>query len=165
MNEPLARFQRICYKDLNSRQKENFNFQKVSGVLADYGYVTLRLSDDWQGADFIAYHVDGDSFLKVQLKGRLTVDTKYKNKEIRICFNDLKDRKVWYLFPHDDFLRWALVNSDIGGTKGWKNPADWNQVEGAYSWLSTPKHMLTWLSDYSLTSDLAVSEPEISQFG
>ena len=133
--------------------------------MADYGYVTLRLSDDWQGADFIAYHVDGEVFLRVQLKGRLTVDTKYKNKEIWICFNDLKDRKVWYLFPHDDFLRWALVNSDIGGTKGWKNPKDWNTVEGAYSWPSTPKHMLTWLSDYVLISDSLVSRQEVAQSG
>ncbi len=37
----------IQYADLNSRQKENYNFQKLSAVLADYGYVTMRLSDDW----------------------------------------------------------------------------------------------------------------------
>ena len=165
MSEPSVQFKRVAYKSLNSRQKENSNFQKVSGVLADYGCVTLRLSDDWQGADFIAYHVDGEVFLRVQLKGRLTVDTKYKNKEIWICFNDLKDRKVWYLFPHDDFLRWALVNSDIGGTKGWKNPKDWNTLEGAYSWPSTPKHMLTWLSDYVLISDSPVSGQEVAQSG
>jgi hypothetical protein len=35
-------------------------------VLADYGFLTMRLSDDWQGADFIAQHIDG-AFLKVQL--------------------------------------------------------------------------------------------------
>lgn len=117
MNPSAIRFQRVAYKTLNARQKENFNFQKASAVLADYGYVTLRLSDDWQGADFIAYHVDGKSFLKVQLKGRLTVDRKYKNKEIWICFNDRNDRSVWYLFPHDAFLRWALVNTNVGNSR------------------------------------------------
>ena len=76
MNKPPTRFESIDYEDLNSRQKENFNFQKVSAVLADYGFLTLRLSADWQGADFIAHHVSGDWYLKVQLKGRLTVDTK-----------------------------------------------------------------------------------------
>ena len=34
---------RINYKDLNPRQQEAYNFQKVAAVLADYGFVTLRL--------------------------------------------------------------------------------------------------------------------------
>lgn len=50
---------KIEYRKLNARQKENFNFQKVSAILADYGFVTPRLPDDWQGADFIAQHVGG----------------------------------------------------------------------------------------------------------
>lgn len=53
------KLRRISYNALNARQKENFNFQKVSAVLADYGFVTLRLCDDWQGADFLAQHIDG----------------------------------------------------------------------------------------------------------
>ncbi len=150
MNNPPVKFERVAYKSLNSRQKENFNFQKVSAALADYGFLTLRLSDDWQGADFIAHHVSGDLFLKVQLKGRLTVDTKYKNKEIWICFNH---QRIWYLFPHDDFLRWALVNLNIGHTKGWENPTDWDHVKGVYSWPSPGKGILSWLSNYTLTND------------
>ena len=35
-------FERVHYKDLNSRQQEAYNFQKVSGVLADFGFVTIR---------------------------------------------------------------------------------------------------------------------------
>jgi len=27
---------------------------KVAAALADYGYNSMRLNDDWQGADFIA---------------------------------------------------------------------------------------------------------------
>jgi hypothetical protein len=45
-------------------------------VLADYCYVTLRLSDDWNGADFIAQHMDG-SVLRVQLKSRLSFFKRY----------------------------------------------------------------------------------------
>ena len=67
-------FKPVPYADLNSRQKENHNFQKVAARLADYGYNCLRLTDDWQGADFMACHVDGETILKVQLKGRLTID-------------------------------------------------------------------------------------------
>ena len=75
-------FSHIKYESLNARQQEDYNFQKVSAVLADYGFVTMRLNSDWQGADFIAQHIDGFTFLKVQLKGRLTVDLKYKDKDI-----------------------------------------------------------------------------------
>jgi hypothetical protein len=133
------KFEPINYKALNSRQKENFNFQKVSAVLADYGFVTIRLSDDWQGADFIAYHANGETFLKIQLKSRLTVDTKYKNKNIWICF---QHKEAWYLFPHDDFLSWALNNLSIGTTNSWK--------KGGYSWPSLSKDILSWLNKHEL---------------
>ena len=146
MRQPPAGFTKIAYDDLNARQQENFNFQKASAVLAEYGYVTLRLSDDWQGADFIAYHVDGDSFLKVQLKGRLTVDTKYIDKQIWIYFNDGNDRSVWYLFPHDDFLSWALVNTNVGNTKSWVD-------NGIYHCPSLSKNISYWLRDHALTND------------
>ena len=70
-------FKKIGYKKLNMRQKENYNFHKVAAILADYGFVCIRLSDDWQGADFIAQHIDGATFLRVQLKSRLTIQKKY----------------------------------------------------------------------------------------
>ena len=73
-------FQRVPYGELNSRQKENRNFQKVAARMADYGFNCLRLTDDWQGADSIACHIDGETFLKVQLKGRMSIDRKYLGK-------------------------------------------------------------------------------------
>jgi hypothetical protein len=84
----------IVYSQLNARQKENFNFLKVSAVLADYGYMTMRLNDDWQGADFIAQHIDGGTFLKVQLKSRLAFGTKYQGKDL-ICRVLLRWRLVF----------------------------------------------------------------------
>ena len=152
----MAIFSKVFYARLNSRQKENFNFQKVSGVLADYGFSTIRLSDDWQGADFLAYHVNGSHFLKVQLKGVLTVDTKYKGKDIWICFPD-KTRQQWYLFPHDVFLDWRLFDpsnkkNNIGATKGWGGPANWGAVAtGAYSWPSLSKKDKKWLQPYVIS--------------
>ncbi len=109
------RFSEKQYSTLNAKQKENYNFQKVSAVLADYGYATIRLNDDWEGADFIALHVDG-CILKVQLKGRLTIDKKYSGKGIYVCFDY---RGTWYLFPHDDFVLWAERNSDVMESKSW----------------------------------------------
>ncbi|MHB8742121.1 MAG: hypothetical protein ACYC9L_03265 [Sulfuricaulis sp.] len=141
-------FERVSYTSLNSRQKENYNFAQISAVLADYGFTTMRLSDDWQGADFIAQHKDG-LFLKVQLKSRLWVDTKYKSKEIWICFRASKS-KSWYLYPHDDFLCWALENLGIGATAGWLNSRDFNSVSGAYSWPHVPAKASQWLSAYTL---------------
>ena len=63
--------EKINYNDLNSKQKENYNYHKVAAALADYGYDSMRLNNDWQGADFIAVKVD--EMIKVQLKGRFTI--------------------------------------------------------------------------------------------
>lgn len=93
---------RVAYEDLNSRQQEGFNFQKVSAILADFGYVTIRLTSDWSGADFIAQHLDGVNFLKVQLKGRLTFSKKYCHKDLYICF---RDKDHWYLYPMTKCLK------------------------------------------------------------
>ena len=34
-------FQPIAYDELNSKQKEAYNLQKVSAILADIGFVTI----------------------------------------------------------------------------------------------------------------------------
>lgn len=110
--------ERIDFADLNAKQKEIYNFQKVAGILADYGYNCIKLSDDWQGADFLAYHKDGDQTLKVQLKSRCTVDPKYLGKDIYIAF---PSRGAWYLIPHDTLVcvagdYWPRVKATYGRT-------------------------------------------------
>lgn len=106
---------KIDYKKLNSKQKEIYNFQKVSGILADYGFTTIKLTDDWLGADFIAIKFDGEIYLKVQLKGRLTFDKKYIGKDLYICFYD----EVWYLYKHDELL--IQFEDEIKETISWAN--------------------------------------------
>src|ERR1043166_4054811 len=101
-------FQRINYAHLNSKQKESYNYQKASAALADYGFVTMRLSDDWQGADFIAQHIDGRTFMKVQLKSRPAFAKKYLGKDLFIAYFD---GSVWYLYPHDEVLAKLLASS------------------------------------------------------
>ena len=59
------KLEKVQYEDLNSKQQEIYNFQKVAAVLADFGFNCIKLADDWQGADFLAYHKDGDQTLKV----------------------------------------------------------------------------------------------------
>ncbi|MBS1659349.1 MAG: hypothetical protein JST18_14790 [Bacteroidetes bacterium] len=134
------KFEKISYDGLNARQKENYNFQKVSAVLADYGYTTLRLSDDWQGADFIAQDKDGTTFLKVQLKGRLTFAEKYRGKEIFVCFRDKAD---WYLFDHDSLLGVALEKTNIKNTESWT-------VGREYSFPTIPKELIDEILKYKI---------------
>jgi hypothetical protein len=115
---------RIAYNDLNARQRENYNYHKVSAVLADFGFTTLRLSDDWHGADFIAVHIDGVAFLRVQLKGRLSFDKKYVGRGLHIAF---REDDVWYLYPHDELLETIVETKGII-----VNSASW-QDRGRYS--------------------------------
>lgn len=134
------RFDRITYANLNSRQKENYAYQKVSAVLADYGFVTMRLSDDWQGADFIAQHIDGKTMLRVQLKGRMTIEKKYLGKDLYICF---RENDQWYFVPHDEFVKWALTNTKIGTSYSWTNG-------GGYSVPYLPVAIKTHLDQYRI---------------
>jgi hypothetical protein len=111
---------KINYKDLNSKAKEMYNFQKVSAKLADYGFTTMWLNNDWQGADFIAVHIDGVTDLKVQLKGRLSFSKKYIGKNIYICFINKMDI---YLYPHDLVLE--KIESKISD-QTWIQQGQWS---------------------------------------
>jgi len=135
-------FKRIRYVDLNAKQKENYNYQKASAVLADYGYVTLRLSDDWQGADFIAQHIDGRTFIRVQLKSRPAFAKKYIGKDLYIAFFD---GASWYLYPHDRVLDQLLDTSQVAQTLSWAE-------RGGYSWRSAPDVLRRLLESYKLSS-------------
>jgi len=137
------KLKRIEYSKLNARQKENFNVQKLSVVLTDYGFVTIRLSDDWQGADLIAQHVDGTTFLRVQLKGRLVFYQKYRGKDLWIAFND---GDAWYLYPHDELLRRVPRITGIGSTVSWTE-------RGGYCWPRVPAGLRKILSRYRITGD------------
>jgi hypothetical protein len=66
------------------------------------------------GADFIAIHVDGKRYLKIQVKGRLSFDKKYVGKDIFICFRD-EDR--WFIYPHDILLK--IFEPEIGYSSSW----------------------------------------------
>ena len=122
----ISNYKKIDYSELNSKQKENFNFHKVSSALADYGFNSMRLNDDWQGADFIAVHKDGDTMLKVQLKGRFCIDKKYLGKEIWIAFIENNLVKI---YKHDEAV--ASLNDKVKNSKSWVE-------EGSYSWNKTP---------------------------
>ncbi|SCX77012.1 hypothetical protein [Nitrosospira sp. Nsp13] len=137
----MTTFQRVNYIDLNSRQKEIFNFQKVSGLLADFGFATYRLTDDWNGADFLAVPFDGSKILRVQLKGRLTFDKKYQDKDLWVCF---RHAGFVYLYPHDALLSELLKVTNVGNT------ASWLKENGNYSFPTPPKSFEEQLKPYCL---------------
>jgi hypothetical protein len=66
------------------------------------------------------------TFLKVQLKGRLTFDKKYIGRDLHICF---PNREEWFVYPHDEFLKTVLAGTNIAETSSWKDG-------GGYSLLS-----------------------------
>jgi hypothetical protein len=101
----------------------------------------LRLSDDWQGADFIAQHIDGETFLKVQLKSRLTFSRDYEGKNLYVAF---PDSNVWYLYPHDDLLAVILRTTGVGSSELW--------ADGEYCFPRLSKNLTALLAPYRLGS-------------
>lgn len=137
----MSQFAPVHYADLDFRQKENYNFHKIAARLAVYGSNSLRLTADWQGADFIACHVDGETFLKVQLKGRLSVDKKYLGKDIHIAF--IHGDAV-YLYDHDRFVDHVESNGHIGD-----DSVTWHQ-KGRRSWPTPPAWAISYLEDFRI---------------
>ena len=134
------KFVPVQYEDLNSKQQEAFNLQKVGAVLADYGFITIPLSSDWGGADFIAQHRDGKTYLKVQLKGRLTFDKKYQGRDLHVCF---REGANWFIYPHDELLDQVLGSSGIANTSSWKD-------SGGYSFPRLSKKLRKQLEPFRL---------------
>ncbi|MEM8795815.1 MAG: hypothetical protein AAGE61_09640 [Pseudomonadota bacterium] len=135
------KFEPVRYRDLNARQKENYNFQKIAARMADFGFNCLRLTDDWQGADFIACHHDGDTFLKVQLKGRMAIDKKYLGKTIHIAFLSGAD---CFVYDHDALVHFIEERRPAGtGRASWRD-------HGTYHWPTLPSWAIEFLSDYKM---------------
>lgn len=131
------KLEKIEYANLNAKAKEMYNFSKASAILADYGFATMWLNNDWQGADFIAVHFDGVTDIKVQLKGRLSFNKRYIGKEIYICFHS---KEECYLYPHDYVL--DKLEHRISD-KGWLS-------EGTWSSSSLTKENKALLQEYKL---------------
>ena len=134
------RLKHITYGELTAKQREIYNFQKVASLLADYGFNCIKLDDDWQGADFLAYHKDGSSTLKVQLKARATVCKKYQDKDLYLAF---PAAGRWYLLHHDELVKIAEE------TTRWLQSRSWID-DGLYSSGSPSKLMLDRLSGHAL---------------
>jgi hypothetical protein len=125
MSAEKTNFERVRYDSLNARQKELFNYQKIAATLADFGFNCIKLTDDWQGADFLAYHVSGTTTLKVQLKSRLTIQRKYCDKGIWMAF---PHKSVWYLIEHDRLVDKIREHTDWLASTSWKEGKGYSSV-------------------------------------
>jgi hypothetical protein len=127
---------RIKYSQLNGRQQENYNLAKLSGVMADYGFTLQKLNDDWQGSDAIALHIDGETHLRIQLKGRPFIGKRYTGKNIWMAFPSSTGE--WFVSPHDELLGFARRRTNALSSKSWKD-------DGIYSWPAMPDEMRSFL--------------------
>jgi hypothetical protein len=121
LNHPILG-DKVDYNSLNPKQQESYNLQKVSAIFAEYGYLVIKLSDDWNGADFIALKFGSDDYIKVQLKGRLGFYKKYFGKNITICFLDIESHN-WYLYPHDALCE--IIMKKHENTDSWMNKGEY----------------------------------------
>ena len=84
---------------LTGKPKEVYNYAKVISILADYGYECCLLTNDWEGADFLANHKDHT--LRIQMKSCTAFAKKYMDKDLHVIFP--WDNGIW-LYNHDKFL-------------------------------------------------------------
>ena len=108
----------ICYADLDKKQREAYHYQKVTAIIADYGFICTWQHADWHGADFIAVGVNGE-VLKVQLKsGGFGIYKKYLDYEdLWMLFPNCGD---WYLIKHKELVDKVGETTKRLGSNGWK---------------------------------------------
>nr|MBU2748246.1 hypothetical protein [Acidithiobacillus montserratensis] len=131
----------ISYEELISHRLKSYDLPKISALLAENGYSTIRFCDDWEAADFMAQHIDGKQVLRILLKGRLYFAKKYIGKGLHICFRDCDQ---WYVYPHDEML--SSIFDQIGiiaNTKSWD--------EGVYHFPSLSVEIKKLLIPYRLS--------------
>ncbi len=130
-----------------SKQIETYNFHKVAGVLAEYGFDCIRLSDDWAGADFLAYHKSTGSTLQVQLKSSLVIDRKLlAYEDLYICFPLDKTDGNWYLLKHRTLEQIAREHNPY-----WFTTPRWTNDGLIWSWRGT-KEVRAALEPYAYKS-------------
>lgn len=116
----MPEYKKVSYSKLNSKQKENYNFHNLASLLASYGFNSIWLNDDVQGADFLAVSNSGEIY-KVQLKGRLTFDKKYIGKNLYVAF---PSDDGFYFYKHDSLLK--KFETKFKTTQSWKERGNYS---------------------------------------
>lgn len=104
---------------------ERLNYVRLSYYLINCGYFTQWLSIDDNGADFTAIKYDSSTIYKIQLKSRVTLNSKYEDKDLCIAFplNSKKPEKDWVIVKYTD-LKEIFGNQKSYVEKGsWSTPS------------------------------------------
>lgn len=137
----------VKYSELNPKQQEIYNFHTVAALLTGYGFECVRLDNDWGGADFLAYPKEaGQEIMRIQLKGRPTIDKKYQDPEKRI-YMAFPIGEIWYLIPHNKLVKLVEEHTDWTKTKSWNEQQDWR---GKYHAAIPPKKLKQALIPFQL---------------
>lgn len=133
---------RIDYKSLGHNQKKIFNIQKISSVLADYGFEITRCDYKSDGFDFIAQHFHNSTAYKAVMRTRLRFEKRYSNKGLHLCF---QYHNIWYMYDHDELFDKVIQTGIIKDTDSW-------EVVGNYNFPKISPALLETLEKYKLSS-------------
>ncbi len=112
-------------------------------MLADYGFDSVRLTDNWQCADFFAVHKDDGRILKVRHMRRTMIERRHIGKDLHVCF---PIEGVWHLVSHDELIR--IVEETHPSTL---ETHSWTKL-GVYEWPTAPLWAREKLKAYALDS-------------
>ena len=134
----------IKYDNLSNKEQESYNAVHLMKEMSRWGYLeSSKINGDKHGADLLFYRAKDGDVKKVQLKGRVTFDKKYKDKDLFIAFQD-KRKDRWYVYPHDVVVKQAMVMSSWALSKSWTE-------EGGYSWKPVPAWLVDILEPWKIT--------------
>lgn len=116
--------EKLAFKEMSSRFKEHRNFLKLASVLVDYGYMCSWLPVDDKGADFIAVHCKTNDVLKIQLKGRISVNKKYFGKALYMAFplDSHRPLENWVIVSHDTIIPLFISEKSWANNQGRVSP-------------------------------------------
>ena len=159
--------EKINYEDLEGQGKkqENFNFHEAASLLSNYGFNCIRLTDDWNGADFLAYHISGSMTLHIQLKGRIGIGKKYMKSNPYILFpaylTENNRQRSWFLIKHNDLyeLFKQEKNSALESESWLKKDKKGNEV-GSYHMRNPTKKMIEIMKNHNYLLGHVEIKPE-----
>ncbi|MHB1220086.1 MAG: hypothetical protein ACYC1L_18020 [Alphaproteobacteria bacterium] len=106
---------------LSTRSIEMRNRLGLINLAFEQGYVAYLPVVD-EGIDLILYSEPKRRFIKVQLKGRWTIDKKYIGRNILIAFSEGEN---WYLAPHDAMVK---IAKQLGFARNWMRTGNYSKV-------------------------------------
>ena len=99
-----------------SQMRGAINRNTVASLALERGY-DVYLPVHAGGVDLVLLHRDSGKLIKVQLKGRWTIERKYLGREIWIAFPIDGD---WYLMEHDRMV-------ELGDRQGYTRNPSWTE--------------------------------------